>query len=537
MVKRLTKGRALALALIVSLLFAGFLGTLAVGSASAQETTTSTPTTTPTKTATSTASGETPASTGSNTADAEGNETAEQVLFDFGDGVELVNVDWSYSGEGDGRVKIRVRADDSTAVTITDSGAVQSLGSNEGTEVTYNTYFIDEGMKTIVFQVQGEELITIQSEGRMYASAGERSVIEILNGAPTTALLQWSAISGGVGGLMALGLVVGYRRRKHENTYRELFSEERVRVEEDTVDGVLGKVQRFVRHHQYALLLAAAVVGYATLVVAGVLPSPGAVWDGLTDAQRVLVVGSSTMTVLLFVPVYVLSSRLWEPSKEFIVAFDVRDSLSVSAGSKGGIEEFLEEARDDDGEIDIEELVNGDDQIAISIYSGSPKRISKLNVVDGELNDLRSPGGRTYLARDFNPKKNVATGTWPGTAHDVIIAIAFAAIEWNREVMEDESAGFRELVAGMGPIRSGANSSAAVALNKELAESTDIDPGPTNNMLDRALASTRYGGYFTDDEDEDESDESNGEDKDEEEGNVDKIADAVADRIRGGDDE
>ncbi|CCQ32235.1 hypothetical protein HLRTI_001307 [Halorhabdus tiamatea SARL4B] len=408
----------------------------------------------------------------------------------------------------DGLVRITVTATEhSGPIAVTDSGAVD-IGSNERASVPFEVYRPGDGTHVLRFHLASDDaLITIQEGGEMMAASGDRGTADVLSSAPTVQIVQWGVLSGGIGTTLSLGLAVGYLRRRHENTYKELTTQERIRVEEDAVEGVLGKARRFVSHHRYALLTAASVVAYLVAVRLGVLPSTGEVWAGLTDAQRVIAIGSGAMTVIMFVPVYALATRLWEPAKEYIVSFDITDALTVSAGSEGGVEEFLDDVREAETEEDIEEVVNGNDSVAISVYSGAPERVSDLDVVEGEPADVRSPGGQTHLVRQFDPKRNRATGTWPGTAHDALIAALKSAIDWNREVLEDESDAFRTLLGGVGAMRSASNSSAAVALNKQLAEATDIDPGPMDNILDRALASTRFSGYFTggDDDGEEES--------------------------------
>lgn len=440
-------------------------------------------------------------STTTPTANSTGTGT-DTVEYQLSSDVQIVNVNWSAGGPRD--VAVVIHATDRSLVTITDSGAVQSLSSNSGTGVTTRDYWVSEGTTTLTFAVEDTQLITVGSGDGLYASAGELSTFEWLVHAPTVALVQVGALSGAIGTFTAFLLAATYRRRQHENTYLELFSEDRVRVESSDPDGWIEKVKAWVSRHTIALACSAAIFLYLFFAALNVLPTPGEAWSNAGNFERVAFLGVVLFTVGMFIPAYAVLARYMKLATEYIVSFDIMDTLSVSAGSEGGVEEFLDDLRDDDGEIDVAEVVDGNDQVAISVYSGSPDRVSDLDVVEGEPTDVRSPGGNTQLVRQFDPSSNRAEGTWPGTADDALIAAEQSAISWNREVLEDESDAFRTLLGGLGALRSASNSSAAVALNEQLADATDIDPGPVNNILDRALASTRYAGYFTDDEDDNE---------------------------------
>jgi hypothetical protein len=504
--KGLTKRDAAVLALIVSVLFLTVLGTLAAGTAAAQETTTSTATTTPastpattetpasTTTATQTTTpAKTPASTGSDTAgdDRVNKTTATETLYQLED-VDIRDVRFV-----NGTAVATVYYHNFATVSITDSGAVKGLGSNSGTGVQFNRYTHREGEHTLKLQLRSDdELVTIQQGDRMYAASGDRAVLDILSTAPTVDVVRWSALSGGIGTLVSLALVVGYLRRRHENTYKELLSEERVRVEEDTVDGVIGTVTRFISRHRYVLLLAAAVVAYLTAVAAGVLPSPGEIWSGLTDSQRVLVTGSSIMTVIMFIPVYVLASRLWEPAKEFVIDIDARDVLEPSLGSNSGL---ALNADSDDIEDVADELDKLDDLNVVAVYSGSPDRVSKMRA-DGKPAEIRTPGGKAYLVEEFDPRKNVGIGTWPGTANDVELISERSKIDGNREILRDESRMLRTLIGAMPAIATASDTDAMRSVDKEIRELSSVNSDPIDSLLNRAASGTRFEGMYSDEE-------------------------------------
>jgi len=516
MTGKLTKGRALALALVVSILFLTFLGTLAVGSAAAQE---STATTTPTSTPTTSG---TPASTGSDAAsDERGNKTGEsatETLYQLED-VDIRDVQFI-----NGTAVVTVYYHNFATVSITDSGAVKGIGSNEGRGVPFNRYTHREGEHTLKLQLRADdELVTIQQGDRMYAASGDRAVLDILSTAPTVDVVRWSALSGGIGTLVSLALVVGYLRRRHENTYKELLSEERVRVEEDAVEGVLGTVTRFISRHRYALLLAAAVVAYLTAVAAGALPSPSEIWSGLTDSQRVLVTGSSIMTVIMFIPVYVLASRLWEPAKEFVFDLDARDVLDSAIGSKGGLAS-LEDIESPEDAKDAADALEDEDITVVAVYSGSPDRVAQMRV-DGAPAEIQTAGGPGHLVQDFDPRRNTADGTWPGLANDFELAKERSKIDANKEILEDWATVGRRIISAIPAIRAGSDTAAVASVDRKFGSNATVNPEPVDDIMDSAVSGTRFERFYRQDDEDDEDDEEEYDDEDEETVNDDEDGD------------
>lgn len=406
--------------------------------------------------------------------------------------------------EDSGLVKITVTATEHSApIAVTDSGAVD-IGSNERASVPFEVYRVDEGTHVLRFHLSSDDaLITIQEGGEMMAASGDRGTADVIAASPTVDVVRWSAVGGGLGVLIATALAAGLIKRRHENSYKELLSEERVRVEEDPVDGVLGKVTRFLTRHKYALLTAASIVAYLVAVRLGVLPSLSAVWADMTDAQRVLSVAAIAGTTIGFLPAYVIVTRVWEPAKEFVIDIDARDVLDPSLGSNGGLAldaDNIEEAAD--------ELQEKEEMDVVGVYSGSPERVRKMRV-DGKKAEVETPGGKGHIVEEFDAKRNAARGTWPGTANDVELISERSKIDGNREVLRDESRMLRTLIGALPAIATASDTDAMRSVDKEIRELATVNSDPIDSLLNRAAADTRFEGMYSDD-DGDEDDEESG---------------------------
>ena len=386
-------------------------------------------------------------------------------------------------------------------ISVTDSGAVD-VGSNERRSVPFEVYRPGEGVHELRFFLgSDDQLITVQEGAEMMVASGDRTTLDILSTAPTTDIVRWATVSGGIGTTIALGLVVGGLRRRHQNTYKELFAEERVKIEENPVQGILGHVQRFITRNRYALLLAAVIVSYLVATRLGVVPTAGEAWTGATDAQRVIIVGSGVMSVLMLPVVYALAVKLWDPAKEFIVDVDARDVLDPSLGSNSGLTldaDTPEEVAD--------ELDERDDLDVVAVYSGAPERVSKMRV-DGSPAEARTPGGRGHIVQDFDPKRNAGVGCWPGTASDVELISDRSKIDGNREILRDESRMLRTLIGALPAIATASDTDAMRAVDRELRQLVNVDSGPIDGLLNRAAAGTRFEGQYGDDDNGDSEDE------------------------------
>lgn len=427
-------------------------------------------------------------------------ETVKNVEYQLED-VDIRSVEFR-----DGTVIVDAYYHEAATVAITDSGAIKGLGSNDGTGVSFATYSHGPGEHRLTMNLgSDDELVTVQQGEKMYAASGDRTVVNILAHSPGVNVVRWSAIGGGLGVLIAAGLVVGILKRKHHNSYKELLSEERVRVQEDTVDGALGTVQRFARRHTFALLAAATIVAYLVAVRLGVVPSIPDLWSRATDAQRVLVVSALSLLVLGFAPVYVVITRLWEPAKEFVFDVDARDVLDAAIGAKGGLA-ALEDIESADDVEDAVEVLEEEDITIAAVYSGSPERVAKMRV-DGEPAEIQTAGGRGHLVQDFDPAKNRADGTWPGLADDFELARERSKIDGNREILEDYATVGRRIVGALPAIRAGADTSAVAAVDRKFGQAVAIDSDPVDDIMDSAVSGTRFERYYSKGQSEEKEDE------------------------------
>jgi hypothetical protein len=400
-------------------------------------------------------------------------------------------------------VKIYVNVPDSGSdpIAVTDSGATK-IGSNQRVSVPFEVYRPPPGEHELRFYLaSGDELITIQEGEEMMAASGDRATLDILSTAPTVTIVRWAAISGAIGTVLSLAGTVGFLRRRHQNTYKELLSEERVKVEEDPVEGVLGRVTRFASNNRYVLLLASVIVAYTTAAAVGYAPGPFQLWGDASDSQRVVLTGSAVMTVGSFPLVYVLAVKLWDPAKEFVVDVDARDVLDPSLGSNGGLALDAETPEEVADEID-----ERDDMDAVAVYSGAPERVSKMRV-DGAPAEARTPGGTGHVVQDFEPKRNAAVGCWPGTASDVELLSERSKIDGNREILRDESRMLRTLIGAMPAIATASDTDSMRAVDREIRQLVNVDSDPIDNLLNRAASGTRFEGIYSNDEDGDEDDE------------------------------
>lgn len=445
---------------------------------------------------------------------APGNETAGNATDTNSIAGELGTVTvHSVTFHDDGLVKIVVSAEDhSGPIAVTDSGAVD-IGSNERASVPFDVYRPSKGTHTLRFHLSSDDqLITIQEGEEMMVASGDRAVVDIITD-PTPSTVRWGAVGGGLGVLLAAGLSAGIIKRRHHNTYKELLAEERIRVEEDTVDGVLGTVQSFIRNNKYALLTAATIVAYLVSVRLGLIPSVGAMWSDATDSQRVLAASTAALLVLGFIPAFWVVTRVWDPAKEFVFDVDARDILDAAVGSKGGLQALEEIESAEDAEDAVEDLEKQDITVA-AVYSGSPERVRDMQV-SGEPAEIATQGGPGHLVQDFDPAKNTAEGTWPGLADDFELARERSKIDSNREILEDYATVGRRIIGALPAIRAGADTSAVQAVDRKFAAATSIDSDPVDDIMDSAVSGTRFERYYSQDtgdseeeyEDSDENDE------------------------------
>ncbi|MFC4448440.1 hypothetical protein [Halorussus aquaticus] len=403
--------------------------------------------------------------------------------------------------EDSGLVKITVTATEHSApIAVTDSGAVD-IGSNERASVPFEVYRPGDGTHVLRFHLASDDaLITIQEGGEMMAASGDRGTVDVMAAQPTADVVRWGTAGGAIGVLIATGLAVGFIKRKHENTYKELLSEERVRVEENPVEGLLGKVKRFVSHHRYALLAAASIVAYLVAVRLGVLPSLGDVWADMNDAQRVLSAAAGVWVILGFLPAYGLVTRVWEPAKEFVFDLDARDVLDDAIGSKGGLAS-LEDIESEEDAAEAKEDLEDQDITVAAVYSGSPDRVAQMRV-DGAPAEIQTAGGPGHLVQDFDPKRNTADGTWPGLADDFELAKERSKIDANKEILEDWATVGRRVISAIPAIRAGSDTAAVASVDRKFGQNATVNPEPVDDIMDSAVSGTRFERFYKPDDGE-----------------------------------
>ncbi|RQG97061.1 hypothetical protein [Natrarchaeobius chitinivorans] len=426
---------------------------------------------------------------------ADGNESSNEstVIHDFAESdAKLTNVEFD-----DGRAYVTVAVDGpgSEAVAVSDAGF-----SGEGRFAMTTTRVV--GSETIEIRLRGDEAVAITTAQDGYQYHGDVGILTILQSQPTVQIVQWATISGAIGPVVALAIVVTSLRRKHENTYKELTSEERIKVEKEPVDGFVDKVKRFVAENKTLVLTNALLMAYAMAWWFGRAPGPIEAWMSLSDAMRVIVVGAFAAFLLMLVPVYVLAKRLWSPDKEFVLSADARDVIEEALGANGGLSEMVEAIQDGDGlegGDDRDEL--GDGNYGVALYSGSPDRISEMEV-DGAATDTSAPGGRLHVVEAFDPSKNEARGTWPGLADDFELISERSKIDGNREILRDESNMLRSILSAMPAISIASDTGSARAVDKELRHIMTVDENPVDGILARAASGTRFEGFYGGDDGE-----------------------------------
>ena len=388
-----------------------------------------------------------------------GNET-DSIIYQFADGEELVDVVY----EGD-RALVTLRSPERATTFSIAEGAVGEEGS-----FSFKTVRLRPGQERTVELPVRDEAVSVTTRNDGYYHEGDLG-LTVVTSTPTAELLQLSAISGVIGTLVALGIVIGQLKRKHENTYKELFSEERHEIESDPIEGYYEKAVAAIRSTSdswYRLGAIAAIAAYFVGVVVGSIPSPGQLWLGLGDEQRLLVVGSIGATILALVPVYWLVKKIWDPNREFVFDLDSRDVYKAANGDKSG---------------------------TIGVYSAPPSRISDLEV-DGSVTTVSTPGGRCHLVRGFDPEANTAEANPPEIADDREVSIEVQKIDHNREILTDLATIGRDLIGAMTAFRVTADATAMRDIDAGLRDTVSAGQDSLEDVLSDAVAGTRYEGTY-----------------------------------------
>lgn len=315
-----------------------------------------------------------------------------------------------------------------------------------------------------------EEAVAVTTSSAGYYYEGDVGLL-VVSSTPTEELLQLAALSGVSGSVVALGIVIGMLRRRHENSYKELFSDERVRIEEDPIEGIWEWVLRSLRStadSKIQLALTALTGAYVLAVLTGVVMGPFEGWGALSDSQRLLVVGTIAATVVALIPVYLLVARIWDPNREFVLDLDSRDVYAAAGGDKSG---------------------------AIAAYSAPPSRIADLEVA-GSMTTVSTPGGRCHLVRELEPTANTAAANPPYLEDDRDVSLEASKIEQNRQSLTDLATIGRDLLASMTTFRVTADAASMRDIDAGLRETVSAGSDSLEDVLRDAVAGTRYAGTY-----------------------------------------
>lgn len=382
----------------------------------------------------------------------------QEIIYQFDDStLELVAVEFD-----DSTAEITLQADEP------ESASVGELADDTGS-FGFESVRVSPGEQLTVEIPISEEQIFVVSEGDAYTYEGDTG-ITILTEQPTTQLVQLAAASGILGSILALGLVVGNLRRKHHNNWTELFSEKKIEIESDPVEGVRERVIRGAksaadsRSKVFVWFVASL---YVLAMLVGYAPTPPEMWSALSDLQRLLVAGSIAATVLALIPVYILVNRVYDPHREWIIDLDASEVIDAAQNGTG----------------------------SIAAYSGPPERIEELEV-NGGIVSLMTPGGRAHLVRDFDPQSNTANGTWPGLANDRELAIEKGKIDANREILKDEAMIGRDLLTAMSAIEIASETAAVRDVDKVLRDQMTVDASTMDEVLTEIAQGTRYEEHY-----------------------------------------
>ena len=388
------------------------------------------------------------------------NET-ESIIYQFQDGEELVDVEYT----DDNRALVTLRSPERATTFSVAEGAITEEGS-----FSFQVVRVRPGQTRTVELPVREEAISVTTRNDGYYHEGQMG-LTVITSTPTTELVQLSAFSGIIGTVIALAIVIGQLRRRHENTYKELFSEERHEIETDPVEGYYEKQVDAVKRatDSKAMVATVALSGfYAAGVLSGRVMGPGEAWLAMGDTQRLLVVGSAGATLLALLPVYWLVKKIWNPNREFVLDLDSRDVYSA---------------------------YNGDQSGGVAAYSAPPTRINDLDV-EGSITTMSTPGGRCHLVRGFDPETNEAEANPPELADDREVAIEVQKIDHNRQILTDLSTIGRDLIGAMSAFRVTADAAAMKDIDDGIRTTVSAGKDSLEDVLSDAVAGTRYEGTY-----------------------------------------
>ena len=391
------------------------------------------------------------------------NETEDQeneLVYQFDNGGELVNVRFE-----ENIAYVTLRATNTPRRFWLSEAAMEGSGS-----FSFKNVRVLPGAPVTVKMPVETNAITVTSGNDGYYYEGDIG-LTVITSTPTTELVQLSAISGIIGSVIALAIVIGQLRRKHENSYKELFSDERHEIQSEPIEGYYEKavdaVKR-VKGNRLTTTTVALLGFYSVGVLTGRVMGPGAAWLAMGDTQRLLVVGSAAATLVALLPVYWLVKKIWNPNREFVLDLDSRD---------------------------VYRSYNGDQSGGVAAYSAPPSRINDLEV-DGSVTTMSTPGGHCHLVRGFDPEENEAEANPPELAEDRAVSIEVQKIDHNRKILTDLASIGRDLIGAMSAFRVTADASAMRDIDEGLRDTVSAGKDSMEGVLSDAVAGTRYEGTY-----------------------------------------
>ena len=402
------------------------------------------------------------------------NETEDQeneLVYQFDNGGELVNVRFE-----ENIAYVTLRATNTPRRFWLSEAAMEGSGS-----FSFKNVRVLPGAPVTVKMPVETNAITVTSGNDGYYYEGDIG-LTVITSTPTTELVQISAISGIIGSVIALAIVIGQLRRKHENSYKELFSDERHEIQSEPIEGYYEKAVDAVKRakgNRFTGTTVALLGFYSVGVLTGRVMGPGAAWLAMDDTQRLLVVGSAAATLVALLPVYWLVKKIWNPNREFVLDLDSRD---------------------------VYRSYNDDQSGGVAAYSAPPSRINDLEV-DGSVTTMSTPGGHCHLVRGFDPEENEAEANPPELADDREVAIEVSKIDHNRQILTDLATIGRDLIGAMSAFRVTADAAAMKDIDDGIRDTVSAGKDSMEDVLTDAVSGTRYEGTYQPDNETDDLDQ------------------------------
>jgi len=264
---------------------------------------------------------------------------------------------------------------------------------------------------------------------------------------PTTDLLQYAVISGAVGAILDIALILAWLRHREQNRWYDLAREtyiSRPFIRGDEDDDVFDKTKKTLAAHKVRITLVVVGGAYAAAVLLGHAPAPNEVWNGLDNRTRLVAVGTAIAAGISAVPVYAIISYWRDGSYVYLIDEDAEDVVDAALG-------------DEDGKV--------------AFYRGTPELASDIEMAEGSSVTLRTTKGRCKLVREFDPARNEGKGVLNGLHDDrEIIVRGKSAIHSNRNQLEDEVRGLRKLLYALPGISVSSENAAARQIASEAEE-------------------------------------------------------------------